>query len=119
MPLLVLLGCIGGDGFGVGLPPGPAEAPPPIEADTTVDAFVVGDETSPPVSFHLSRLPVAGTIAVVVTTPNGAQFEFFEAVCCPPVGDWIYDPSANAVILLTYVPEAGATVTLTYRRAGS
>jgi hypothetical protein len=102
--------------FGTMLPPPPEDAIAP-DLDTVVDAFVVADEDRPGATYHLSRLPVRGTIQVVVSPAgSGSSYDLYEAAGYPPVGDWIYDDTANAVRLITVLPEPGAVVTLTYER---
>lgn len=71
-----------------------------------------------PLSYPLSRLPILGTVVVSVETPDGSRFEFFEAVGDPPVGDWEYIQSANAVAFLGYLPETGAIVLVQFEPAG-
>jgi len=71
-----------------------------------------------PSSYRLSRLPIQGTVTLSVEDPSGATFEFFEAVGDPPVGDWVYRETPNSVEFLSFVPEAGETVVVSYLPRG-
>jgi hypothetical protein len=67
-----------------------------------------------PLSYPLSLLPVVDTLHVRVDLPSGVVFDFSEAMGDPPVGDWIYRGTENSVAFMTFVPESGSTVRLTY-----
>lgn len=57
--------------------------------------------------YFLAALPVPGTIAVEVATPD-AQYEFAEGT------DWTYDAMRNSITFIEYVPPPLAEVFITY-----
>ena len=93
---------------------GGIRADPTLEDPYTWATNVGSLPRAAPPSYALSRLPIIGTIEVAVETPDGAIYDFFEAAGDPPVGDFLYLPSANAVALLRYVPDSGSSVYVTY-----
>ncbi len=59
--------------------------------------------------FYLSQIPVADSIAVAVTEPDGLEYDdFYEGV------DWSYSRSRNSISFLQYVPEPLAEVEISY-----
>ena len=109
---LVLAACATDDGgWGPAGSPEFVENPPDVEG-RVVDTLVADGAD---IEFFLSRMPVPGTIEVKRVWPNGEGIDLFEAVCCPLVGDYSYDPSRNSVVLLDITPDAGDVVRIEYR----
>jgi hypothetical protein len=69
---------------------------------------------NPPRTYPLSALPLRGTIEVTVEDVHRDIFSFTEAVGDPPVGDWTFDGTANAIRFLEYVPEPLSIVFANY-----
>jgi hypothetical protein len=88
-----------------------------VDVDDELDPWtqqVTIASVTPFVPFHLSVLPLLGTVEVQVELPDGTRFLFSEAAGDPPVGDWSYVPGANAVQFLEYVPPAESKVVANY-----